>query len=67
MAIFFIDDLYAINDNGEFENIKNIYPEELELKKENVGFNDANFLDLGIEIENKKFTYKLYDNLVSQL
>ena len=30
----FIDDLNAINDNGEFEkNIKNIYPEELELKK----------------------------------
>ena len=58
----FIDDLNAINDNGEFEkNIKNIYPEELELKKENVGINDATFLDLGIEIKNKKFTYKLYD------
>ena len=58
----FIDDLNAINDNGEFEkNIKNIYPEELELKKENVGINDATFLDLGIDIKNKKFTYKLYD------
>ena len=34
------------------KNIKNIYPEKLELKKENVGFNDATFLDLGIEIKN---------------
>ena len=33
----------------------------LKLKKENVGINDATFLDLGIEIKNKKFTYKLYD------
>ena len=33
----FIDDLSAINDNGEFEkNFREIYPEELELGKENV-------------------------------
>lgn len=35
----FIDDFNAINDNGEFEkNFKNIYPEEMELKKENIGY-----------------------------
>ena len=40
----FIDDLNAINDNGEFEkNIKNIYPEELELNKENIGYTEATF------------------------
>jgi len=50
-----VSDLNDFNDKGEFEkNIKNIYPEELELKKENVGINDATFLDLGIEIKNNK-------------
>ena len=40
----FIDDLNAINDNGEFEkNIENIYPEELELKKENIEYTEATF------------------------
>ena len=35
----FIDDLNAINVNGELKkNIKNIYPGELELKKENIGY-----------------------------
>ena len=57
----FIDDLNTMNDNGEFENhLKDIYPEELELKKEH-GNNSASFLDLDIEIENKQFKTKLYD------
>ena len=38
-----------------------VYPGELELEKENAGFTDAIFLDLGIEIINKKFAYILYD------
>ena len=58
----FIDDLCAVNDDGEFEkNIKNIYPEELELKKENAGLDHASFLDLNINISNRKFSLKLYD------
>lgn len=58
----FIDDLSIFNDNGEFEkNIKNIYPKELELKKENNGHLQATFLDLNIEIKNKRFSMKLYD------
>ena len=58
----FIDDLVAINDNNEFENcFKEIYPSELELKKENIGYTSGSFLDLMITIEDQKFTTKLYD------
>ena len=58
----FIDDLNAINDNGEFKKkTKKIYPEELELEKENKGYIEATFLDIGIKILDNKFTYKFYD------
>ena len=57
----FIDDLNAMNDGGEFEkHIKNIYPAELELKKEH-GNMSASFLDLDINLENGKFLMKLFD------
>ena len=43
----FIDDLNSMNDNNIFfENIANIYPEELELGKENTNDQEATFLDL---------------------
>ena len=59
----FIDDLSAINDNGEFDRCHaEIYPPELELKKENDGSKNASFLDLDITIKNDKtFSLKLYD------
>ena len=58
----FIDDLAAINDSGEFEKvIQEIYPPELELKKENVNNTEASFLDLDIKIRNNKFVLGLYD------
>ena len=59
----YIDDLNAINDGGEFENChKEIYPPELELKKENEGNSAASFLDLDISISNDRtFDIKLYD------
>ena len=58
----FIDDLTAINDGGEFERcFLNIYPPELELKKENVGNCDATFLDLDLTIVDRKFNIKLFD------
>ena len=57
----FIDDLITIN-NANFEiNIRNIYPAELELKKENDDDKRATFLDLDIEIRYSKFKTKLYD------
>ena len=52
----FIDDLLAINDGGEFEKCcSQIYPEELELKKENVSNIETNFLELNIKISDKMF------------
>ena len=58
----FIDDLLAINDGGEFEKYhKDIYPEELILKKENTVNTKCSFLDLDIEINNRVITTKLYD------
>ena len=58
----FIDDLAAINDGGEFENsFHEIYPPELELKKENIGNTEGSFLDLFLEIEDNKFSMNLYD------
>ena len=58
----FIDGLLAINDGGEFERLHNeIYPDELELNKENISFGAATYLDLDIKIVNGVFKYKLYD------
>ena len=58
----FIDDLSAINDNGEFEkNCRDIYPEELELGKENQSNTEATFLDLNIRITNNQFLVGLFD------
>ena len=58
----FIDDLIDLNNDGILERIWNeIYPEELVLKKENIGNTSTTFLDLKIEIEDKKFITKLYD------
>ena len=57
----FINDLLAINDDGEFENcFSDIYPEELELKKEHGG-DSVSFLDLSISIKGRSFVTSLYD------
>ena len=52
----FIDDLNEINDAIIFEsNFRNIYPEQLDLCRENGNNADATFLDLDIKIKNNKF------------
>ena len=52
----FIDDLCIFNDN-EFENNYNgIYPNVLELKKENEDLCKASSLDLSKEVNNGKYT-----------
>ena len=57
----FIDDLCAINDEGDFgKSFLEIYPPALELKVEHEG-NHATFLDLDITIVDNRFIYKLYD------
>ena len=58
----FIDDLSVVNDDGIFEvNIKDIYPKELELTKENYNSSEASFLDLNISIKDNKFQLGLFD------
>ena len=58
----FIDDLNAMNDCGEFErHCHEIYPDELELGKENLNDSEASFLDLDIRIVDQKFEVSLFD------
>jgi len=58
----FIDDLNVINDGGYFsQHFHEIYPQEMELSKENHGEVSASFLDLDIEIKENKFHFGLYD------
>ena len=59
----FIDDLNAINDDaGEFEkHFQDIYPEELELGKENSSNLIASFLDLDLKIKDGRFQVGLFD------
>ena len=58
----FIDDLIAINDDGEFEkSFLEIYPPEMELKRENSKDDAASYLDLGLEIKEKQISSNLYD------
>ena len=58
----YIDDLLAINDGGEFEkHYSDIYPKELELKKENIVNTKTSFLELDIHISEHVFHTKLFD------
>ena len=58
----FINDLNSIDDGGEFEsNYSNIYPEELQLGKENTDKHETSFLDLNIKIKDGKFQFGLFD------
>ena len=58
----YIDDLIAINDGNEFEKYHSeIYPDELELKKENSINTETTFLELNISIKERMFQTKLYD------
>ena len=57
----FIDDLFIINDDSEFErSFREIYPPELDLNKEHFG-NKVSFLDLLISKENRQLNMKLFD------
>ena len=58
----FIDDLNSINDGWEFEsNYSNIYPEELQLSKENTNKHEVSFSDLDIKIKDGKFHFGLFN------
>ena len=54
--------MLSLNDGSTFEKYyKDIYPTELELKKENNSNSCASFLDLYIYIENGEFHTRLFD------
>ena len=59
----YIDDLNALNDQGEFgRSAKEIYPPELVVNWENKNYTSGSFLPLWISIDaDKRFVYKLYD------
>ena len=58
----FIEDLNSINDSGEFESdYSSIYPEELQLRKENTDKHEASLLDLNIKIKDGMFHFGLFD------
>ena len=57
-----IDDITTINSDGVFANhYMNIYPESLQLNKENSGCVSANVLDLDIVISEGNFKVNVYD------
>lgn len=57
-----MDDLCAINDKGLFpKHLKEIYPEEQELKKENLVSTKALLLDIDLKIKANKNVTILYD------
>ena len=59
-----MDDISCLNLDGVFlEDVSSIYPSSLQLKKENVGNESANILDLTITLSDCRdgFNYKLYD------
>ena len=58
----FIDDLATLNNDGALAEDKHlIYPAELVLNEENENEEKGNFLDISVEIVNKKFITKTYD------
>ena len=56
----FIEDLNSINDSGE-SDYSNIYPEELQLRKENTDKHEASLLDLNIKIKDGMFHFGLFN------
>ena len=61
LSFRFIDDLFIINDDGEFErSYKEIYPPELQLNKEHFG-DKVSFLDLCITKKDRQLSMNLFD------
>ena len=55
----FINDLCSFNKSNFENNYTDIYPDKLELKKENEDRSKASLFDLLIEVHNRKFTTDL--------
>ena len=65
-ALDFIDDVTGLIDCGESErSFREIYPTEVELKKENLSYLEGSFLDLMITVKDKKIFTKLFNKMES--
>ena len=58
----YIDDISPLNDNGNFDRYRSqIYPVDLELNRENNGYNSASVLEMQIDIIEDKFKVGVFD------
>ena len=57
----YIDDLLTLNNPNFVDEIKNIYPTQLELKKTTETDSKLSYLDLEINIVDSRFTTTVYD------
>ena len=58
----YIDDITPLNDKGNFEKyFSQIYPPELELNRENIGFKSATVLELDVNVVDNRFQVGVYD------
>ena len=61
-----ICNIFRFIDDFEFEsNYSNIFPEKLQLGKENTVKHETSFLDLNIKIKGGKFQFGLFDKIDS--
>ena len=58
----FIDDFNSTNDGGKIgSSYSNIYPEKLQLGKENNDKNEASYSDLDIKIKDEEFNFGFFN------
>lgn len=58
----FTDDLAVLNNSSEFEtSYKDMYPSELELKKESNATQEGSFLDIYLKVSARQLSTKLLD------
>ena len=60
-TVRYIDDLLTLNNNSFEEEIINIYPPELTLKRTTESNSRISYLDISISICNNKYVTEVYD------
>ena len=60
-AVRYIDDLLTLNNPAFEQEIPNIYPPQLVLKKTTETPNKLSYLDICIQIQGRKFCSSVYD------
>ena len=60
-TVRYIDDLLTLNNNNFEEEIPNIYPSELTLKRTSEPDTKLSYLDISISIFSSKYVTEVYD------